>query len=140
MDTILSEMMFARTVCRGPSAQWWGKSAHWHRVAACMLAVMALRCAMPAGAADPSVQASLLQWELRRLNEPTANELVHERAGNVFIYDGLTDRQVDRALDVHFNRIESMMFVGTVKTDAAGAARLDQQGNVETESGGCGSE
>ena len=140
MDTNLGKTMFTRTVCYGPSAPWSDKSTRWHRVPGCLLAAIALQCANPAGAADPSAQTNLQQWELRRLNEPTATELAQERAGKVFIYDGLTDRQVDQALDAHFARIEYMMFVGTVKTDATGEARHDEQGNVQTESGGCGSE
>jgi hypothetical protein len=105
-----------------------------------LFAAIALAGTLPACAAEPSADANLQQWLLRRLNEPTVRERAHEREGNVYIYDGLTDREVDQALNAHFDRIEYMMFVGTVKTDAMGAARHNEQGNVETESGGCGSE
>ena len=77
------------------------------------------------------------QWELRRLNEPTERERAHERAGNVYIYDGLTDREVDQALNAHFDRIDYMMFIGTRKTVPADAANSAVQNNVETESPGC---
>lgn len=94
-----------------------------------------LMCAMPAGAASDPAQTNLELWLLRRLNEPTELERAHEREGNVYIYDGLTDRQVDQALNLHFDRIEYMMFVGTRRTDPTAEAPSD----AETESPGCGS-
>jgi hypothetical protein len=104
------------------------------QVACLMLAAIALIGAVPAGAVDASAQANLEQWLLRRLNEPTARELAHEREGNVYVYDGLTDREVDLALNRHFERIEYMMFVGTRKTDPEETA----PGDAQTESPGCG--
>jgi hypothetical protein len=94
-----------------------------------------LMCAMPAGASADSAQMNLELWLLRRLNEPTERERTHEREGNVYIYDGLTDRQVDQAMNLHFDRIEYMMFVGTRKTEPTAEAPSD----VEMESPGCGS-
>lgn len=112
-----------------------------------LLAAIALAGSLPASAADPSADANLAQWQLRRLNEPTERERLHEREGNVYVYDGLTDREVDQALSAHFDRIEYMMFVGTRKTDTPdsannttqknGAAQGDAPSNVETESPGC---
>lgn len=101
----------------------------------CMLA--AALCAVPVDAAETSADSSLHQWELRRLNDPTERERAHERAGNVYIYDGLTDREVDQALNAHFDRIEYMMFIGTRKTAPADPANSTAQGNGETESPGC---
>lgn len=103
----------------------------------CMLAATALMCAVPVGAAEASAQTSLEQWLLRRLNQPTERERAHEREGNVYIYDGLTDREVDQALSAHFDRIEYMMFVGTRKTDPTDTANSNVQINVATESPGC---
>lgn len=103
-------------------------------VIAVVLVAGTLMGAGPAGAADDSAQANLEQWLLRRLNEPTERERAHEREGNVYIYDGLTDRDVDLALNRHFDRIEYMMFVGTRRTDPTGTA----PGDGETESPGCG--
>jgi len=105
-----------------------------------MLAATALMFAVPVGSAAASVQTSLEQWQLRRLNEPTERERAHEREGHVYIYDGLTDREVDQALSAHFKRIEYMMFVGTRKTSATDAANSNVQGEAETESPGCGGE
>ena len=103
----------------------------------CMLAATALLCAVPVDAAETATDSSLHQWELRRLNEPTERERAHERAGNVYIYDGLTDREVEQALNAHFERIEYMMFIGTRKTAPADPANSTTQGNGETESPGC---
>jgi len=102
-----------------------------------MLAATALMCAVPVGAVAASAQTSLEQWQLRRLNEPTERERAHEREGNVYIYDGLTDREVDQGLSAHFERIEYMMFVGTRKTGSTGAANSNVQGKADTESPGC---
>ena len=103
----------------------------------CMLAATTLVCAVPVGAAETSADSGLHQWELHRLNEPTERERAHERAGNVYIYDGLTDREVDQALTAHFDRIDYMMFIGTRKTVPADATNSTVQSNVETESPGC---
>jgi hypothetical protein len=107
-------------------------------IASGMLAMLAALGAVPATAVDvQDPQSSLEQWLLRRLNEPTARELAHERRGNVYVYDGLTDRDVDQALNRHFDRIEYMMFVGTRKTDPGKTAAADSIGD-DTESPGCG--
>ena len=103
-------------------------------VIAFVLVAGTLMGAGPAGAANNSGQVNLEQWLLRRLNEPTEHERAHEREGNVYIYDGLTDRDVDQALSRHFERIEYMMFVGTRRTDPTGTAPRDG----EPESPGCG--
>jgi hypothetical protein len=57
----------------------------------------------------------------------------------VYIYDGLTEREVDTALDTQFARIQNMMFVGTLKTDTRGEPLQDNAtGQYAQESGGCG--
>ncbi|OGU21878.1 MAG: hypothetical protein A2580_06245 [Hydrogenophilales bacterium RIFOXYD1_FULL_62_11] len=119
-------------------------------MAVSLLVAIALAGSLPASAADTSADANLAQWQLRRLNAPSVLERLHEREGNVYIYDGLTDREVNQALNTHFDRIEYMMFVGTRKTgstdstDSAnssvqknGAVQDTVPGNAETESPGC---
>jgi hypothetical protein len=103
-----------------------------------MLVTGLLVCAVPTEAEAAPPQTSLEQWLLRRLNAPTDREREHERKGHVYIYDGLTDREVDQALDRHFDRIQYMMFLGTLRTDPAGEIRRQENGNVETETPGCG--
>jgi hypothetical protein len=69
--------------------------------------------------------------------QPSPQELETERMGNVYIYDRLTEREVDTALNTHFDRIQHMMFVGTVKTDTSGKALQDPvSGQSIQESGG----
>jgi len=56
----------------------------------------------------------------------------------VYIYDGLTDRDVQRALDEEFGRVDSMMFIRTRKTDDDGEIKRDENtGEVEVEDDGC---
>lgn len=88
-----------------------------------MLDAALLMGALPEAAAEASAQANLEQWLLRRLNDPTERERAHERQGNVYIYDGLTDRDVDQAMRDHFDRIEYMMFLGTRRTAPDGQRR-----------------
>jgi hypothetical protein len=121
-----------------PSSGRGGVKAGRHAIYGCLLAASLLLSAAPVaaiGGATPD--ANLEQWLLRRLNDPTEHERAHERQGNVYIYDGLTDREVERALDEHFDRIEYMMFMGTRQTEPTGEVRTDAQGRVETESPGC---
>lgn len=81
---------------------------------------------------------ALHDWQLRRLMQPSPRELKDEAQGKVYIYDGLTDREVEQALNGHFNRIESMMFMGTIKTDGQGQILKDvETGKPFQESGGC---
>lgn len=50
-------------------------------------------------------------WQLKRLMQPTTAQLAQEVAGSVVIYDGLDARQVNRALDTHYDRMQHMMFI-----------------------------
>jgi hypothetical protein len=85
-----------------------------------------------AGAADVS------DIELRRLFDPTEAELASEAEGRIYIYDGLTDVDVQRALNEEFHRVENMMFIRTQKTDKSGEVKRDAEtGEVEYEDDGC---
>jgi len=59
-------------------------------------------------------------FQERRLLAPTATEERLERQGRVHIYDGLREETVDRAMDTQFDRVQSMMFVGTRYTTETG--------------------
>lgn len=50
-------------------------------------------------------------WQQRRLLNPSAEERAREESGQVFIYDGLPETQVDQAVDTQFGRLENMMFI-----------------------------
>jgi len=83
-----------------------------------------------AGAAD--------KWQERVLLDPPQSQLDAESRGRIMIYDGMTDAQIEQAMDTHFERIESMMFVGTVRTDEQGEVVRDTQtGVVLVEDDGC---
>jgi len=88
---------------------------------------------------DLDTDKALHDWRMQRLMEPSPHDLEKERKGSVYIYDGLTEREVDVALETQFPRIQNMMFVGTVKTDARGEPLQDaESGKYVQESGGCG--
>jgi hypothetical protein len=76
--------------------------------------------------------------ELRRLFDPTDAELASEAEGRIYIYDGLTDRDIQRAMNEEFERVENMMFIRTRKTDTDGALKRNKDtGVVEVEDDGC---
>ena len=52
-------------------------------------------------------------FDLQRLRAPSAELLKREQQQRVTIFDGIDAREVDRALDQQFERIDSMMFVRT---------------------------
>lgn len=84
-----------------------------------------------AGAAPPGLK----QWQMARLLDPSDADRKAEEKGRVMIYDGMTDREVARALDEHFDRIEYMMFTRTVVTDHSGEPRKNpESGELVTES------
>lgn len=109
------------------------------RLAAILAMILALGAAPErAGAQDPD--QALHDWQVRRLMQPLPQEIEKEKAGSVYVYDGLTDREVEQALTNQFNRIQYMMFVGTKKTDANGQVKVDETtGQVQQESSGCAS-
>lgn len=77
-------------------------------------------------------------WQSQRLHSPTRQQIDKDMNGKVFIYDKLTDRQVDRALDEHFNRIQAMMFINTRITNSDGKPMTDPQtGRPIEEDDGC---
>ena len=57
--------------------------------------------------------------ELRRLFEPTPSELRAERAGRIYIYEGLKEDDIVRAMQEQFDRVNSMMFIRVQPTPVA---------------------
>jgi hypothetical protein len=77
-------------------------------------------------------------WQLSLLFNPGDHQHEMERSGRVFIYDGLRDTVIEKALDEQYDRIEGMMFVNTVVTDDDGAPLTDPEtGEVLVENDGC---
>ncbi len=93
--------------------------------------------AVLAEALGAAVPAYTDNWQLRRLMHPTEAELLREAQGEVVIYDGLTDQQVESAMSVHPQRIRNMMFVGTIITDDEGAPQMDEYGMFVLQDDGC---
>jgi hypothetical protein len=82
--------------------------------------------------------ADVRDIELRRLLEPTEVELQQEAAGRIYIYDGLRDTDVERAMEEEYERIENMMFIREKKTDEKGEVLKDPAtGQDVVEDDGC---
>ena len=64
-------------------------------------------------------------WQERRLLAPSAAQQRMEEKDRVYIYDGLHEDTVDRALDTQFERVQNMMFVGVRHTTVDGEEYAD---------------
>jgi hypothetical protein len=88
--------------------------------------------------ARDAAAADVSEIELRRLFDPTETELAAESGGRIYIYEGLRDIDVQRAMDQEFDRVEYMMFIRTRKTKDTGELAKDPEtGVVETQDDGC---
>lgn len=95
-----------------------------------------LICLCTTGA--PVLAAEVREIELRRLFEPTPAELRQEDSGRVYIYEGLTEAEIRRAMEAEFDRVESMMFIRIPVTDEQGAIAKDPAtGQTQYHSDGC---
>lgn len=82
--------------------------------------------------------ADVSEIDLRRLFEPSISERAAEGKGEIYIYEGLRDIDVQRAMDEQFDRVENMMFIRTIKTDETGkTARDPKTGAAVTSDDGC---
>lgn len=80
----------------------------------------------------------LEDWQQKRLFDPTERQLRMEQKGKVFVYVGLTDRDIVRAMNERFDRVESMMFANTIVTDDSGKPKRDKKtGSIVVEDDGC---
>jgi hypothetical protein len=89
-------------------------------------------------ATPPALTADLREIQMRRLLEPTPAELASEKDGRIYIYESLTNPDIEKAMSEEFDRVESMMFIRVPKTDASGAEEKDERtGEVIYEDDGC---
>lgn len=114
------------------------------RAVAMLVSMLLVGCSSPGTAQNLTISQNpdqaLHDWQIQRLMQPSPRELQKERSGGVYIYDRLTQKEVDTALDRQFDRIQNMMFVGTVRTDSRGEPLRDAAtGRPIQESGGCSS-
>jgi len=80
----------------------------------------------------------LQEWFQNRLFAPTEQQRTQEQDGKVVIYDGIHDVDVNHAMDTQFDRIEHMMFIGTVITNQDGEPVRDEAtGQVLKEDDDC---
>ena len=85
-----------------------------------------------AGAVDVSA------IEKRRLFEPTEVELRKEAKGRIYIFDGVSDADIARAMDEEFARVQSMMFIRVKKTNENGEVlKNPDTGTVVVQDDGC---
>jgi len=83
-------------------------------------------------------EADRTDWQRTMLFAPTPQALARAAKGEVFIYDGLHDSDIEKAMATEFDRIGGMMFVRTRVTDSAGAPQGDRRtGDLVTEEDDC---
>ena len=82
-------------------------------------------------AQEPASPPESLEWQEKMLLYPTPGQLSAEQDGRITIYDSLEFSLIDEALDLHFDRMENMMFIRIHRLPPAGA------GPAEVENDGC---
>ncbi|MET0008659.1 MAG: hypothetical protein ABW124_18130 [Candidatus Thiodiazotropha sp. 6PLUC9] len=108
-------------------------NSHKRILFSCLLCIIST-----AYAGAEALTPSISEWQIRRLMQPTQSEVSAESDGEIVIYDKLTDRQVSKAMDKHFSRIEAMMFTSIVITDNTGKPKVDAiTGELIVENDGC---
>ena len=75
---------------------------------------------MPAQAMD--------NYQYNALFTPSDYTLKAEAKGRVMIYDGLTSKTVDKAMNEQFNRIDNMMFVRIIHEQDNGEYYVEDDG------------
>ena len=75
--------------------------------------------------------------QLNRLTSPSNYQITKERLGKVYIYVGIKDKDVDSAMDLHFDRIQNFIFTSVVRTNHNGSPLRDNKGFILVESDDC---
>ena len=86
------------------------------------LIVSCFACSLPSLAHGALAEQD---WQQRRLLHPSADERTREERGQVFIYDGLAEAQVDQAVNTQFERLENMMFIRVRRPQPDGEISID---------------
>lgn len=95
-------------------------------------------CALPV-IAEENDPFDLVQesQQMKSIFNPSTSQLEKESEQKVFMYAGLTDVDVERAMDENFDRIETFMFTQVVVTDASGQPERDELGHIVMEDDDC---
>jgi len=84
------------------------------------------------GSAVIAEETAAYHWQINRLMQPSEQEISKEKEKQqVFIYENLKLEDVEQALNANFDRIENMMFIGTILAPAAAG------GEPQKEEDGC---
>ena len=67
-------------------------------------------------------------WQLAMIHQPSSAQLTVEDRGRVFIYDRLSDADVELAMNTQFHRLDHMMFVRTKVETAKGVEPVIDDG------------
>ena len=104
-----------------------------HTIITTALIALAILLSRPSSA-DPADS-----WQEKLLFNPTPAQLqVEETRHRIMIYGGFSDVQVTQAMEEQFDRIEHMMFTGTIITDSQGETIVDPDtGEARVEDDGC---
>jgi hypothetical protein len=101
-----------------------------------LLPVSVIAAVLALGVTDPAEARD--SWQEKMLFNPSVSQLELEKRGRVMIYDDIKESQVARAMDLEFERIQSMMFVRTIATNSEGRVLRDEEtGDVVVEDDGC---
>ncbi len=81
--------------------------------------------------------ADVRDIELRRLFDPTPAELRAEQSGRIYIYEGLRETDVARAMTEEFDRVDSMMFVRMQRVAPKAEPASNEAPTYYTDDDGC---
>jgi hypothetical protein len=88
--------------------------------------------------AHAAIADAMHDWQQNILTNPSQRQIAREKAGQVTIFDGLTDKIVNSIMDNQFNRLDSMMFTHIIITGDDGTPLKDKEtGELLTEDDGC---
>lgn len=74
---------------------------------------------------NEQTQDKIHNWQMKQIHQPSQRLLDREARGFVNIYDGFTDKEVNKIMGQKFERIDNMMFIRMKHTDSQGDVLTD---------------